>query len=235
MSTLLDLTTLNLPTGTHSITVRAKGTHWLDSDSSESVSYDSIHSLFITIEGDIVSFPAIPEETAYYILYVNDRFAKKSVENSFDLSVILADAKAGDYAITVTAVENSIESEPSNVVLYNRVIEGTGIGTIDYQQKEAWSSYPITRKFEVGMTWVEFVVSDYNCIQDDRYFNDEMVIRGQFIIEGDSVKFDGYVYELATSKINNEYTINVYNVSPNQLIISNYEYYSKNPSSGGSN
>lgn len=45
MPTTLDLTTLNLPEGTHTINVVAKGDNLLDSEFSNDVSYQSVLSV----------------------------------------------------------------------------------------------------------------------------------------------------------------------------------------------
>ena len=68
------------------------------------------------------------------------------------------------------------------------------IDTFEYAQTNAWGSTPIYRDFEVGMTWAEFIDSDYNAEQQTIYdVTNGIYILGKFILNADdTVSFKGH-------------------------------------------
>lgn len=107
------------------------------------------------------------------------------------------------------------------------------LGTFTYNQTQAWYSTPIVRKFPLGMTWGEFIESDYNSIQTDG--SGQGTVTGQFVIEGSFVKFTG----VGSGTGANSITLDVYSgpalVEPAFMVVDNGVYFSVAPGGGGSN
>jgi hypothetical protein len=107
------------------------------------------------------------------------------------------------------------------------------LGTFTYTQSQAWYSTPIVRQFPLGMTWGEFIESDYNSIQTDG--SGQGTVTGQFVIEGSFVKFTG----VGSGTGANSITLDVYTgpalVEPAYMVVDNGVYTSVVPGGGGSN
>ena len=74
-----------------------------------------------------------------------------------------------------------------NGALYVLEVE---LGTFTYTQTGGWYSTPIVRQFPLGMTWAEFISSEYNAIAQDG--EGDYAVVGQFIIRDDGqVMFSG--------------------------------------------
>lgn len=96
------------------------------------------------------------------------------------LIIFTSSLKTEGVNLIVEAEEVEVIEHPSNDVVLKEMT---------FFQTSAWSSYPIKRQYEEGMTWEEFINSDYNVIQNDECY--DYYIRGQFINQDGYVKFYG--------------------------------------------
>lgn len=119
-----------------------------------------------------------------------------------------------------------------NGVLYVLEVE---LGTFTYAQTDGWYSTPIVRQFPLGMTWAEFISSEYNAIAQDG--EGDYAVIGQFIIRDDGqVMFSGDNVNSTNALTlavyyNSSYTL-VYGAD---VILDEGIYDSTHPGSGGSN
>lgn len=148
-----------------------------------------------------------------------------------------------DGSVTVSAYDGTVPdmtyTDPSTVEnAYDGSVEVSGpkIGTINYNQTNAWSSIPIYRNFEIGMTWEEFINSDYNEVQNDVSGN--ITVSGQFILSDNYVKFYGKRTTDTSYRMLSVLDSSGNNVNKTAEIKDGYNYrsyYSGSQEGGGSN
>jgi hypothetical protein len=107
------------------------------------------------------------------------------------------------------------------------------LGSFTYAQTSSWYSQFVVRQFLIGMTWAEFIASEYNAIQADKNDAGTFGVKGQFINQNGYVMFSGTDLNSA-----NPLTIPVFNNSYSSVAITDViyggTYMSVNNSGGGS-
>lgn len=185
----------------------------------------------VSLDGDYLSWGDYSCFATSFDILV-DGVVKATVSaptNSFDLSTL--GLASGTYSISVVSkADGYLDSDPSEAVSYE--VGGGSLGTFTYAQTTAWYSQPIIRQFRLGMTWADFIASEYNTIQTDKNSNGTFGVKGQFINQNGLVKFSGT--DLNTA---NALTIPVLNNSYSSVAITDViyggTYKSVNNSSGG--
>lgn len=173
----------------------------------------------LKMETDVVVEAPEPAE-------ISDSPLPIEVSTEAEMTALLESGKVGGVYKYVGETTDAYE----NGALY--VLEAE-LGTFTYTQTQAWYSTPIVRKFPLGMTWGEFIESDYNSIQTDG--SGQGTVTGQFVIEGSFVKFTG----VGSGTGANSITLDVYSgpalVDPAYMVADNGVYTSVAPGGGGSN
>lgn len=128
--TTLDLSTLNLETGTHTIKVKAKGDGYADSAFSNEVSYIVLPQLeppTISLNGNLLSSSTVAHATSYDIYCNNTLLATVNTVSisNFDLSGYIT--TEGSYTIYAIAKATNYKDSPhSNEVTYTVAPTPTG-------------------------------------------------------------------------------------------------------------
>lgn len=107
------------------------------------------------------------------------------------------------------------------------------IKSFTFAQNSNWYSIPIVRDFEEGMTWGDFIESEYNATQTDT--TSTISVEGQFIANGNYVSYKG----TGKSGTSGTYELNVYDGDRDRVLLSNEisfpTYYSTSSTVGGGN
>jgi hypothetical protein len=128
MVTIFDLKSLNLPTGTYEVSVRAKGNYWVDSEGSTLVTFiveppKQLTAPTISIEGNELRIRDDEGIITHLSILVDGEVkAETSKTGAFTVifDLITLGLSAGNYVITVIGeAEGYLPSEASNAITYS--------------------------------------------------------------------------------------------------------------------
>lgn len=164
LTAVIQLTNVQLSTGTHKLTVKSFGTNFQDSAASNEVTYQITEKLatpVVTISGSIISWELVPNASGYLISYAGAASGVQSVSagtSSYDLEGLLS--TSGTYTVTVTAkgTGDYVNSDPSNTVTYtnqeqlatpqNVAADGTTVSWDPVEHAETYDIYVDGTLFE---------------------------------------------------------------------------------------
>ena len=153
-SITFDISTLGLSAGEHNITVVAQANGYEDSAPSNAVSYTvypMLEAPTISIRDDTLTITDTSGVATAYSIYANGVEVIGTTTLTNDLTKL--ELAEGTHTITVVAHASGYrDSSPSNAVDYTVESEQTIAFTIDGAAYQA----------EPGMTWAQWVNSDYN-------------------------------------------------------------------------
>ena len=182
--------------------------------------------------GDSIDFTSMTFDGTYGLIKYNDKGAFAMNGGFAEYTANYGDGN-GARVNFEEGTECRKEFKELFLSIADEYVEPVALGTFTYGQTQAWYSTPIVRQFPLGMTWGEFIESDYNSIQTDG--SGLGTVTGQFVIEGSFVKFTG----VGSGSGANSITLDVYSgpalVEPAYMVADNGVYNSVAPGGGGSN
>ena len=176
--TTIDIPSLNLPAGDHTITVAAKAKGYETSGQSNEESFGVINAPVISLNGDTLSWEGVEEATKYSLYYYHlqsHTYMQIKDYTAEARSALLTNVsplnRAGRYKLVLTASSSNSTSSFSNAVIYDKglmPIKGAWLaidgfdtprrlsGTVDY------SYAGLVTRISNGVAEILNVDSNYN-------------------------------------------------------------------------